>query len=151
MLSERLQSCLNGGSILVGTVDAEGVPATCRGIAGRIDDALRRFTVYVPVQTAQETIANVATTRRIAVGVSQPLTHQSLQIKGATAGVRLARPDEAPLLQQTVETVAAILEEVGLPRRLSRAMNHWPAFAIDVVVEDIFEQTPGPNAGTPIR
>jgi len=44
-----------------------------------------------------------------------------------------------------------VLERIGVPRRLVRNVTRWPAFAIEMRVEHVFEQTPGPNAGSRIR
>lgn len=140
-----------GLSLFVGTVDADGFPATCRAYALRSNDDFSIVTVYVPVDISQETIANVATTRRVAIGATHPIDHGSIQIKGTTRGVRLARADEAELVRTRLEEFGDLLETIGVPRRITRSVAHWPAFAIDVTVEEVFDQTPGPRAGEPIR
>jgi hypothetical protein len=149
MRNEQLRDCTGAGtSVLVGTVDAEGFPSCCRGIAVTTRDDFDSVTVYVPAATGQETVANVATTRRIAVGCSNPIEHTSVQIKGVTRSVRVASSDELQLVSTRLQQFAEVLESIGLPRRLSRSLTHWPAFAIDVSVEEVFDQTPGPQAGT---
>ena len=148
MLKERLQRCIEGGvSLFIGTADADGKPACCRAVALHSTDDFETVTVYAPVATAQETIANLATTRRIAIGASYPLDHSSLQLKGVLRAVRLARADEAGLVERQIEQFAAVLAEIGLPRHMTRRFSHWPAFAVDVTVEQVFDQTPGPKAG----
>ncbi|HEX7153933.1 MAG TPA: pyridoxamine 5'-phosphate oxidase family protein [Thermoanaerobaculia bacterium] len=150
MFAERLRRSLaEGTSVLVGTVDADGVPACCRGVAliPKDDDTV---TVYLPVATAQETVANVATTRRLAVCISHPIDHTTTQLKGVTRGVRIAGEHERELVTRSLEKFADILDEIGLPRRITRSVTHWPAFAIDMSVEETFDQTPGPKAGNPI-
>jgi hypothetical protein len=149
----KLRQFTEGGiSILVGTVDAEGMPACVRGVAlaPKADD-FSVVTLYIPVDTGHETVANIATTRRIAINCTAPVEHASVQLKGTTRGVRLARESEAELVRTRVEEWAAILERIGTPRRITRGMTHWPAFAIDVAVEEIYDQTPGPKAGNPLR
>lgn len=96
-------------SIIVGTVSAERMPA-CRFIAIKTDDELNAFTVYVPVATSQETIANVAATRRIAVVCSRPLTHSTIQIKGTVSEVRLAAEGERAFVGGRL---AAFADELG--------------------------------------
>jgi hypothetical protein len=140
-----------GLSFFVGTVDAEGFPAACRAYALRSNDDFSVVTVYVPVNVSQETIANVATTRRVAIGATHPIDHGSIQIKGTTRGVRLARPEEEAFVQKRLEEYTDLLDMIGVPRRIMRGVTHWPAFAIDVTVEELFDQTPGPRAGEPIR
>ncbi|HEY0157649.1 MAG TPA: pyridoxamine 5'-phosphate oxidase family protein [Thermoanaerobaculia bacterium] len=151
MSQERLQGWAEGGTtVIVGTVDAEGIPACCRGIAIASKDGFDTVTVYVPAATAQETVANVATTRRVAVSVTRPLTHESVQIKGLARGVRLAPPSDEQFVRERLNAFAAVLDEIGLPARLTRSMAHWPAFAIELSVEEVFDQTPGPKAGNAI-
>ncbi|MBV9495361.1 MAG: hypothetical protein JOZ54_14025 [Acidobacteria bacterium] len=151
MSKDRLRDCAESGvSVFLGTADANGRPACCRAVALTSQDGYETVTVYAPVATAQETIANLATTRRIAIGLSRIPDHVSLQIKGVMRAVRLARPDEAPFVERQLEDFFSRLADLGLPRHVARRMNHWPAFAIDVSVEQVFDQTPGPNAGAAI-
>jgi hypothetical protein len=74
-----------------------------------------------------------------------------MQLKGTTTAVRLAGDDEHELVRTRLERFADVLHAIGVPRRVIRSINYWPAFAIDMKVEEVFEQTPGPKAGTPLR
>ena len=149
---ELLRSFADGGvSVLVATVDADGFPTCCRGVAVAFKDDFESVTIYLPAATAQETIANVATTRRVALACSHPLSHQTIQVKGLTRGVKLAPPEDEAFVRQRLDQFAGVLDEIGLPRRVTRSMANWPAFAIDLSVEQVFDQTPGPKAGTLIR
>ncbi len=136
---------------MVGTVDAEGLPTCCRGIAIQTADDFDTVTVYVPAATGQETVANLATTRRIAVSCNEPLSHDSIQLKGLTRSVKLAPATERDFVVGRLEEFAGTLEQIGLPRCVTRAVAHWPAFAIDFSVEQVFDQTPGPRAGEEMR
>jgi hypothetical protein len=150
MSDPRLQEWLQGGaSVIVATADADGIPAACRGItlsAGKDPDTL---TVYLPAATAHEALANIATTRRMAVAASHPLSHRTVQVKGVTRGVRLAPPSDEAFVRARWEQFAAVLAEIGLPRRVLLGAAHWPAFVVEMTIEEIFDQTPGPNAGAP--
>lgn len=138
-------------SIFVGTVGPDGQPAGCRGIAVTSPDQLKTVTVYVPMATSRDVLANVAATKKLAIVGTYPPDHSAMQLKGTTTAVRLATDDEAEFLNYRLEKFVEVLHAIGIPRRLSRAVNHWPAFAIDMKVEEIFDQTPGPKAGEPIR
>ena len=140
-----------GMAVLVGSVNAKGVPACCRAIALTSDDSLATLTVYVPMSTSHETLANVATTRRLAVVATHLIDHCSIQMKGKAGTARLAREDEAPLVRRRFDQFFDILNSIGIPYRVTRAVAWWPAFAIDMKVEEIYEQTPGPKAGTRVR
>lgn len=152
MLETRVREYLEPRmSIIVGTVSAEKLPACCRAIAIKADDELRTFTVYVPVSTSQETIANVASTRRIAVVCSRPLTHSTIQLKGSVREVRLAGEGERAFVSGRLAAFIEELRDLGFPHQGIASLAHWPAFAIEATVEETYEQTPGPNAGVPLR
>jgi hypothetical protein len=148
----RIERCLEPGlSILVGTVDAQGVPSCCRGLAVASSDNLEHATVFVPIATSRDIIANVATTHRIAIVASHPIDHCSTQLKGTARTARLATDEEASFIKSRLGAFKQILDGIGLPHRVTERVAYWPAFAIDVGVEDIYEQTPGPRAGTRLR
>jgi hypothetical protein len=151
MIPERALRCLEPGlSVLVGTANASGMPVSCRAIAIRSDDELATITVYLPLATSQETIQNLATTRRLAVGVTHPRDSFSTQFKGTTLDARLAREDEAAFVRARLDAFADVLDCIGIPRRVTRSLAHWPAFAVTLRVEQTFDQTPGPRAGNAV-
>jgi hypothetical protein len=152
MTDARMLKCLEGGtSILVGAVDEHGQPACCRAIALTSNDDLASVTAYVPVATSRALIASVAMTGRMAVVVSEPVGHRATQLKGTIGTTRLARDEERDLVRQRLEQLSEMLNVIGVPRRLTRSVAHWPAFAIEMRVEEVYEQTPGPQAGTRLR
>ena len=138
-------------SILVGTADASGRPSCCRAIAISSDDDLKTVTVYLPVATSHDTIQNIATTNRLAIAATDPADHSATQIKGTTTDARLAREDEAAFVRGRLDAFAEKLDSFGVPRRLTRSVAHWPAFVVSMRVEQVFDQTPGPNAGSRLR
>ena len=147
----KLREWVEGGiSVIVGTADADKVPTCCRAIAISTKDNFETVTVYVPAATGQETIANVATTRRVAIACTIPRSHGSIQIKGISRGVKLASPSDEEFVRTRLQQWADALAEFGMPRCITQRMTIWPAFAIDVSVEELFDQTPGPKAGQPL-
>lgn len=140
-----------GCSVLVGTADARNNPSCCRAVAIRSHDDLATATVYIPLAASQQTLQDLATTKRLAVAASHPVDHYSIQLKGVTTEVRLATDDEAPFVESRLEGLADVLHTIGVPRRLVRNVACWPAFAVTLRVDEIFEQTPGPNAGSRLR
>lgn len=141
----------NGMSIVVGTVGADGWPATCRAVALVGHEDGQGVTVYLPVATGAETIANVATSGRVAIVSSCPSDHGTIQMKGRSRGVRVAREGEAGVVRAQMERFADALDQVGVPRHVTRSFTSWPAFAVEVEVEAVFEQTPGPRAGALVK
>jgi len=50
-----------------------------------------------------------------------------------------------------LDRFADVLDLVGVPRRITRSLARWPAFAVDVEVDAVFDQTPGPRAGRLVK
>jgi hypothetical protein len=149
---KRVRRCLEGGTtVLVGTVDARGIPSCCRASAITTHDDLKTVAIYLPIATSQQTIKDIATTHRVAVAATQVIEHVSIQLKGTANTARLARDDEAAFVEDRFKAFAEVLYRIGMPRRLTRSLVHWPAFVVDMRVEEIFDQTPGPNAGARLR
>ncbi len=93
----------------------------------------------------------VASTRKLTIVATHPLDHHSLQLKGLAGSARLARDDEKAFVQRGFDGFAELLHTIGIPRRVTNAVTRWPAFAIDMQVEEIYDQTPGPKAGTRLK
>jgi hypothetical protein len=151
-MNERLEKCVEPGvSVIVGSVDAAGNPSCCRAVGLRTDDGLKTVTVFVPVATSKDTLANVAATERLAVVTTHPISHCATQLKGVVARTRPARDDEKPFIVEHFAGFGGVLNTIGYPLRVTRSVAHWPAFALEMRVEEIYEQSPGPKAGTRLR
>jgi hypothetical protein len=103
--------------------------------------------VYVAEVLAARTVENLRDNGQIAVTFSRPLTHYSIQVKGAYSGIRAAGADDLPLLQRYQAAYTEQLHAVGLPRAVAARLVFWPSLAIDFSAGDLFVQTPGPSAG----
>lgn len=138
-------------SILVGAVDASGMPACCRGLAVVADDALSTATVFVPLATSRDIVAAAAATKRIAVVTAHVIDHNAFQLKGRIRALRLATDAEAMTIRANLNAFADLLIHIGMAPRLARSITHEPAFAIDFDIDEVYDQTPGPNAGACAR
>jgi hypothetical protein len=151
-MDQRLLKCVEPGvSVIIGSADAAGNPSCCRAVALRSDDGLATVTVFVPVATSKETIANVASTKRLAVVTTHPISHCATQLKGIVERTRPAREDEKPFIVGHFGGFGGVLNAIGYPLRVTRTVCHWPALALEMRVDEIYEQSPGPNAGTRLR
>lgn len=140
----------SGVSILIGTADARLAPEATRGIGAKVAPGGKRVTVYVPDAPSQRTFANLRATGAIAVTFSRPSDHVTLQLKGKAIDLRPADDDERDFVERYRALLADELAYVGVPRRLSRRFVFWPCHRIDVAVDAMFVQTPGPGAGAPL-
>lgn len=152
MISPELQSFLESGvSLLIGTRDARMLPACMRAFGARVEPGGRELTMFLPDATNARTLANLRDNGRIAVGFSRIEDHRSLQVKGTVRELRPAAPGERELVVRYVAAFAGSLAFVGLPPATSMRMAHWPCQAVRLDLESLFEQTPGPAAGAPLR
>lgn len=151
MITAELASFLESGvSVQVGTRDARLVPEAVRGMGVRVGPGGTSLTVFLPAATAERTVANLRDNGRIAVCFSRPEDHRTIQVKGRTVAVRDADAAERPLVDRYRAGLTKSLLFVGVPLQVSLRAAHWPCRAVDIRVEQVFEQTPGPGAGAPL-
>jgi hypothetical protein len=148
---QPLRALESGTSVVMASVDAHNVPSCCRAIALMSNDDAATVTVFVPLATSHDVLRNIAMTKRVAITATNPLDHCSTQLKGVSIDARLARDDEAAFVRARRDAFADNLDAIGVPARVTRNVSCWPAFAVTVRVDEIFEQTPGPKAGSRLR
>jgi hypothetical protein len=148
---EDLASLLEGlVAVHVATRDASLVPDEVMGAAASLDARSRRLTVYLPVATSETSLANLHDNGAIAVLLSQPLTHRTVQLKGRAEEIRPAREDEREAVLGFAAAFDAEVETIGLPPAVVRRRRRWPCHAVTFLVSEAWEQTPGPRAGEPL-
>jgi hypothetical protein len=151
LISDEVAAFLaQGVSLLVATCDAMQVPECMRAVGLRVHPDRGRATIYLPGATSAATRANLLVNARIALLASYPLDHRSLQLKGRVVRVDVADDAVHPLIEAYLQTFASVLEVVGMPPEVVRMVAHWPSFAVEFEVEELYQQTPGPGAGLPL-
>lgn len=146
-LVELTEHLASGVVMYVATRNRDLFPESVFAMGARVDCEKGVVTVFVPRATVASTLANLEDNGEIAVTLTRPSDHKSLQLKGRSLGVRDSTEVDREL--QTVHR-AALTEQfasVGIPRGLTRRIHFWPSVAIDVELREIFAQTPGPRAG----
>ena len=137
----------SGLSMHIGTRDGQLRPAVTRAVGLRVWPGGSQLTLYLAEATSRACVANLRENGKLAVTFSRPATHETVQIKGSVREVREATPEERPFVEDYRERFAQNLAPAGLPPRLTRRLRCWPAFAVDLEIEAVFAQTPGPGAG----
>lgn len=147
-IPESLVAYLESGvSVMVGTRNRELRPTAMRAAGARVHADGRTLDVYLPLVTADRAIADVRESGRAAISFSRPIDHLSVQLKGRARVREGGEPDRAAV-SAYLSAFAEQLELVGLPRVLVERLTIWPAAVLEVEVESLFTQTPGPTAGT---
>ncbi len=141
------ETLLSPCSLVAAGRSARLVPSCTRVAAIRCAAGSDRVTVWVATPSSGRLIADVRATSAIAIVSLEPISHRTLQIKGRATSVRDAGDEERAMIEAQIGAYFRSLEPIGLPMRLTDRFVRWPATAIDLIVDDVFDQTPGPGAG----
>jgi hypothetical protein len=135
-------------SLIVGTVDADGLPDATRGWGLHVLDGGRQVRLLLSAN-ASVTLANLRNTRRIALTATDFATMHSVQVKGAALVVEDATDADRERFDTFWVDCARTLHELdGTPEATIARMVPSGVFACVMTVDDLFDQTPGPEAGT---
>ncbi len=148
--AELIDFLQSGLSALVGTCDASLRPACCRAVGVVVHEGGERVTVFVPEAAGRQTLANLRDNGRVALTVSRPLTHRTVQMKGRVIAMHKALETERASVAGYIEAFGACVDAIGMPRARVAQVASWPAWAVEFRVEDLYTQTPGPRAGKPL-
>jgi hypothetical protein len=152
LFSDELVAFIESGlSINVGSRDSELEPDGVVAWAARVHDDRTQLTIYLHKQAAEAMVRNLRVHPEFAVLLERPTTHRGCQVKGRFISTRPAKPSERAVVERQAESFCADLEGIGIPRALSSCAEIWPCAAIQMRATELFEQTPGPGAGEPLR
>ena len=155
-IDEGLKAFIESGvSVVVGTRDEGLVPEIVRAWGPQVNRDGRSIRLCVPEATSVRTRTNLVGNGGIAVAFSLPSTYETVQLKGRH--LRTTKPSAEDLLRvdRHRESFAGVNESIGVPP--ARAGAFWRRelagssriVTIHVLVDAVFNQTPGPAAGDP--
>jgi hypothetical protein len=151
MIDRNLAAFLQDGvGIHIGTRNARLEPNGARAIAVHVEDDGAHLVVYVPKNAVQRVLPDLRDNGQAALVFGRPTDDRACQVKGTFVSSRSARAHERPLLNAQWDGFMEKLERIGVPRASMAGWTTWPAVAIRLRATVVFEQTPGPAAGTPL-
>jgi hypothetical protein len=148
LLCDEVIELLSSGVVIsVATRDPALVPECVPAMGTRVHRDRRALTLFLPRAVIGATLVNIADNGRVAINLTRPTDEKSIQLKGRATAVR--EPTDADRTAQELYRGALTeqLAVVGMPRAMTRRLTWWPSVAIEVQLEDVFVQTPGPGAG----
>jgi len=142
-----------GPVVVVGTCDAARVPDVSRGWGFRVSPAANGIDVCVYDASAGRALANLTEHAYAAVTVTSPTTYRSFQVKGRALVSDCDNHDAervADHQRRFVEAVASIGLQADLAVRFFEQERNASSTMkrIHIELEALFDQTPGPGAGT---
>ena len=148
MIEAEDRAILEGGGsgIVAGGADADGMPFVARGWAIWFPTAAPdRVRVVV---SADQGFDPSVVGRRVGVTASDVATLVTRQIKGPVHEFGPATPEDLEAMsRQTPAFFEAIHETDGNSLSLLRRLLPAEVVAIEMTVDEVYDQTPGPGAG----
>ena len=140
-------------SMIVGSRDAQLRPHVTRALGCRLDADRRRATVLLPRDAAAQVLADLRANGRVAVVASQPTSNRTLQIKGSDATLQPCSVDDEALAERHLTGFVEEIGQLGFSPEVARTLHGHAAgiVAVAFTITEAFEQTPGPQAGTPLK
>jgi hypothetical protein len=139
---------------LAGARDANLVPSGYRVSGWKVHPDQRTITACVPDPLTDHLIACLLDNGQFAMTVEEHPTHETYQLKGRYLRHRPIEPDDLALVAAIRERFARSLRHemppgVSFDYVLNIAVPD-PRVAVDVEVNEVYLQTPGPGAGSRI-
>ncbi|HVL67495.1 MAG TPA: hypothetical protein VM364_09555 [Vicinamibacterales bacterium] len=151
MIDRKLGRFLQQGlSIHVGTRDESLNPTGARAAAAIVEPGGQHLVVYVAEAAAARLLENLRSNGQIAIGFGRPEDERACQVKGMVLDIREAEASERATVEGQWQGLMEQFARIGIPPAVAAGWTYWPAQAIRVKVTAVFEQTPGPQAGTPL-
>ncbi|MGQ9367908.1 hypothetical protein [Azospirillum sp. ST 5-10] len=139
-----------GVSVVVSSSDRANRPVLSRALACRVEPDGRRVGLLLSASASAALLDAVAETGRLAVVVTRPSTHRSVQLKGEDARVVPPTAGALDAVAHHVGPFVRDLESIGFEEPFVRTLMACdPADLAALVFTPSagFDQTPGPKAG----
>jgi predicted pyridoxine 5'-phosphate oxidase superfamily flavin-nucleotide-binding protein len=138
----------SGCSTFVGAVDADGRPVASHTTGIQVVEDGTRLRVMVN-RADEEAIAALQASGVVAVGATDVYTLRSIQVKGRVVGVEPATAEDRIRTDAYIAAFShAVYETDGTDVDFMRRALPADFVALVTTIEDVFDQTPGPHAGT---
>lgn len=129
--------------------DAEKRAALARGLGMRVSPDRCTLTVFLSTTHSAQVLQCLRDNGAIAVAVTRPKTHETLQFKGQVREIRPLSDEDREAMAVYQDSFAEELEPLGYRRDFVRQLFAGSENGVAVVFEPtaMFDQTPGPKAG----
>jgi len=152
MIPDHVIEMLHGPSYLqLGTRDDSLRPAHTFAVGAVVHEDRRTVTVFVPSARAGRIVPHLEGNGRVALGLGRA-SHEAYQLKGIYLS---RRPTDAADVARQEAYRQALLDDAlaaGYPEEIARPFTqgfaYAPGTAITFRTEEVFVQTPGPDAGS---
>jgi len=154
VIPENVAEFVQGPIFLsIGARDETLRPAHAWAVGAVVAPDRETVTCFVVEERARKILPHLDANGPVAMGAGSP-THEAYQLKGRYLSSRPADEQERAFLKARRNGWLALALRCGYPEQIARPLilgfRHQPAVAITFRVEEVFLQTPGPDAGKKI-
>jgi hypothetical protein len=137
--------------LVAGLVDGEGVPHATRAWGMTVlDERPLRFRLVLPLDDGL-LLRLGEVVGPIAVTATEPLTLRSVQFKGQAGPIEPATAEDRATVARFCDSFfSALIEIDGFERSCLERVVPADFLVCTVVVDELYDQTPGPGAGAAI-
>jgi hypothetical protein len=140
----------SGVAVVVATRNDDLRPEIGRGWGPQVAADGTAVALCVSVPPGSRTRENLRSNGAIAATFSRPSTYRTVQLKGDVLDVREPSEGELARVQAHLAAFLDDVQQIGVRPSDARALLERDLAAVTFEVRELFDQTPGPNAGTPL-
>ena len=137
----------NVGTILVGTRDANLTPEITRGWGPTILPDGHTIDLCISLSAGAKTLDNLRDHEELAVTFHQTVTYKTVQLKGRFLESGELTPQDWESFERQRNILTEQAKVHGIPPKIGLRILPPDPVRIRFVVQQAFEQTPGPGAG----
>jgi hypothetical protein len=143
---EAVELLAGGMTIYLATRAATLQPDCVMAYAVR-DEGGGEVTVFLAAARAARTLENLRDNGKLALSMTRPSSNRSVQLKGTFVRVGTPSDEDRVYLERYRERFVDEMERVGVPRAFTARLPWWPTVPVVMRLDEVFLQTPGPEAG----
>ncbi|MFD2366818.1 hypothetical protein [Pseudoduganella sp. GCM10020061] len=155
LIDPELASFMESGiSLNLASCDSALKPSVARAAGCRVTDGGRVVRVLVSQQQCARVLEHIAGNGRVAVVISRPSTHRTVQIKSDSARIESACAEDLAAVRRYLDSFPAELQQLGYDPAMIRTFLQCPEEDVRAVVFTpcaAFLQTPGSSAGRELK
>ena len=151
MIPDRVVEVIHGPAwMYAGSRDGRLCPAQTFVVGAVVHPDHETITFFVPESRSQRILSDLTSNGKVALAVSLT-THEAYQLKGVYISSRPTDAQERAVQEIYRAKLLSATIQAGYPEQIVKPLVlgyvYQPAVAITFRVEEIFLQTPGPEAG----
>ena len=151
MIPEVVLNVLSTGMGGLGSANKDLIPSQCNAKGTHVDRNKNIITIYVRRDEAERLISDFNETGRVAYFASSP-AQEAYQFKGEFLKLKELEDNDLDLSRTWRKGLEEVFKSFDMPEEnINNYLGGDPDVGIEMEIEKIFNQTPGPNASKEIE